>query len=152
MATVRWAEATWAGDLVSGNGTINYVSSGVFSRLPVTWAARTAEHGGKTSPEELLAMAHASCFSMQLSSFLAKAGTPAERLEVKASVTFAKGDDGWKVASSALEVNGRVPGSSAEDFQAAAEKAKDGCPISQALKGNVELSVAARLEETAQAR
>jgi len=152
MAAVRWAEATWSGDLTSGSGTIDYVSSGVFSRLPVAWESRTEEHGGRTSPEELLAMAHASCFSMALSGALGRAGTPPERLDVKATVTFAKAEAGWKVASSAIEVNGRVPGASADDFQAAAEKARDGCPISVALKGNVELSVTARLGETAEAR
>ena len=152
MAAVRWAEATWSGDLVSGAGTINYVSSGVFSRLPVTWASRTEDHGGRTSPEELLAMAHASCFSMALSAGLARAGTPPERLDVKATVTFEKIEAGWKVASSAIEVTGRVPGMSADDFRSQAEGARDGCPISGAIKGNVELSVEARLEETAEAR
>ena len=152
MEAVRWAEATWSGDLVSGSGTINYVSSGVFSRLPVTWASRTEDHGGRTSPEELLAMAHASCFSMALSAGLARAGSPPDRLDVKATVKFEKVEAGWKVASSAIEVTGRVPGMSAEDFRAQAEAARDGCPVSVAIKGNVELSVDARLEETAEAR
>jgi osmotically inducible protein OsmC len=146
MAAIRWAEATWAGDLFSGSGTVDYVSSGSMSRLPVSWAARTEESGGKTSPEELLAMAHASCFSMQLSNLLAKAGTPATQLKTKATVSFEKGDDGWSVASSAISVRGQVPGATAESFRTAADQAKDGCPISRALKGNVELSVEATLE------
>lgn len=147
MAAIRHAEVTWSGDLLSGSGTINYVSSGTFSRLPVTWASRTETHDGRTSPEELLAAAHASCYSMSLSSRLAKAGTPATKLDVKAVVTFDKVGDGWKVVSSALSVKGVVPGASAASFAEATEGAKDGCPISGALKGNVELSVEATLVE-----
>jgi osmotically inducible protein OsmC len=146
MAAVRRAEATWEGDLMSGSGRVSAVTTGVFAGLPVTWAARTEEAGGKTSPEELLAAAHAACFSMAFSNILAKAGTPPERLEVSAEVTFDKVGDGWKVVSSALQVRGTVPGATADSFREAAEKAKDGCPISGALKGNVELSVDASLE------
>jgi osmotically inducible protein OsmC len=147
MAAIRHAEVTWSGDLQSGSGTINYVSSGVVSRLPVSWAARTEDHGGKTSPEELLAAAHASCFSMALSGKLGRAGTPATKLDVKAVVTFDRVGDAWTVVSSALTVKGVVPGATAESFAEAAEGAKDGCPISRALKGNVELSVDASLIE-----
>jgi osmotically inducible protein OsmC len=145
MAQVRHAEVTWTGDLTSGNGTIDHVSSGAISRQPVTWASRTEDHGGKTSPEELLAAAHAACFSMALSSGLAKAGTPPQQLKVTARVTFDKTDAGWSVVSSRLEVRGTVPGATDESFRQAAEAAKDGCPISRALKGNVELSVDAAL-------
>lgn len=145
MAITRHAEVTWNGDLVSGNGTINYVSSGAFSRLPVSWAARTDEHNGKTSPEELIAAAHASCFSMAFSSGLAKNGTPATKLDVKAVVTFDKTDAGWKIAKSELTVRGAVPGIDAAKFAELANAAKDGCPVSQALKGNVELAVDAAL-------
>lgn len=147
MAAIRHAEVTWSGDLTSGSGTIDYVSSGAFSRMPVSWAARTEAHGGKTSPEELLAAAHASCFSMAFSNGLAKAGTPPTRLSTTARVTFDKREAGWQVVSSALTVRGVVPGATADSFRAAAETARDGCPISQALKGNVELSVEATLEE-----
>lgn len=147
MAAVRHAEVVWNGDLTSGSGMITYVSSGAFTRLPVSWASRTEAHDGRTSPEELLAAAHAACFSMALSAGLARAGTPPTRLDVKAVVTFDKGDAGWKVASSALQVRGVVPGATAESFKAAAEAAKDGCPISGALKGNVALSVEATLVE-----
>jgi osmotically inducible protein OsmC len=146
MAEIRRAETTWSGDLASGAGTVSAVTSGVFSDLPVSWAARTEASGGKTSPEELLAAAHSACFSMAFSVRLAKAGTPAERLSVAAEVTFDKVEAGWKVASSAITVSGRVPGISEDDFRALAESARDGCPISVALKGNVELSVDATLE------
>ncbi|HYM83026.1 MAG TPA: OsmC family peroxiredoxin [Candidatus Dormibacteraeota bacterium] len=146
MAQVRHAEVTWAGDLISGSGTIDYVSSGAFSRLPLTWASRTEAHGGRTSPEELLAAAHASCFSMALSSDLAKAGTPPQRLRVTARVSADRVDGRWTVTSSELTVRGRVPGLSPDSFRQAAEGAKDGCPISRALKGNVELRVDAELE------
>ena len=118
----------------------------MFTSLPITWAARTEDHGGLTSPEELVAAAHAACFSMAFASNLTKAGTPPTRLEVAAAVTFDKLEAGWKVASSALTVRGIVPGISAADFAAIAETAKDGCPISGALKGNVALSVEAILE------
>jgi osmotically inducible protein OsmC len=145
MSEVRHASVTWAGDLVSGSGTIDYLSSGAISRLPISWASRTSAHNGRTSPEELLAAAHASCFSMALSSRLAKNGTPATKLEVSAEVTFDQREAGWKIASSALTVRGDVPGIDAETFNRLAEDAKENCPVSQALKGNVELSVEATL-------
>ena len=147
MAEVRRGEATWNGDLMSGRGVVSAATSGVFSELPVTWAARTERANGKTSPEELVAAAHAACFSMAFSNGLAKAGTPAEQLDVSVDVTFDKVESGWGVKSSAITVRGRVPGISADAFRAAADAAKDGCPISRALKGNVELSVEATLEE-----
>lgn len=146
MAQVRHAEVVWEGDLTSGSGLITYVSSGSFTRLPVTWASRTEAHDGRTSPEELLAAAHASCFSMAFSSRLAKNGTPPERLDVRADVTFDKVGDGWKVASSALRVRARVPGIAEARFQELAEDAKVNCPISAAIRNNVALSVEATLE------
>lgn len=147
MAAVRSASITWTGDLASGSGSVSANSSGQFTELPVSWSARTEDPGGKTSPEELLAAAHASCYAMAFSGGLARAGTPPDELHVSAEVTFDKVDDGWKIVSSAIQVLGRVPGCSVEAFRAAAEEARDGCPISQALKGNVELSVDATLEE-----
>jgi osmotically inducible protein OsmC len=147
MAAMRSASITWNGDLASGTGTVSANSSGMFTDLPVSWASRTEEPEGRTSPEELLAAAHASCFAMALSGALARAGTPPEELHVSAQVTFDKVDDGWKVVSSALQVLGRVPGATHDSFQQAAEGARDGCPISGALRGNVELSVDATLEE-----
>ncbi len=146
MAALRRAEATWQGDLQSGTGVVSAASSERFTDLPVSWAARTEEPGGKTSPEELLAAAHASCFAMALSGGLGRAGTPPQRLQVSAEVTFDRVDSGWRVVSSALAVRGQVPGATAESFRQAAEAARDGCPISQALKGNVQLSVEATLE------
>ena len=146
MSAIRRAEVTWSGELATGSGTVSAVSSGAFSDLPVSWAARTESPEGQTSPEELVAAAHASCFSMAFSAGLARNGTPPDRLSVSADVTFDKLEAGWRVVSSALTVRGRVPGISAEDFAALAEAAKDGCPISQALQGNVALSVDAALE------
>ena len=142
---VRRAEATWDGDLLSGSGVVSAVSSGAFTDVPVTWASRTEDSGGRTSPEELVASAHASCFCMALSAGLGRAGTPPKRLEVSAEVTFQQIEGGWKVASSALTVKGDVPGIDAAAFAEAAEGARDGCPISGALKGNVDLSVTAEL-------
>jgi lipoyl-dependent peroxiredoxin len=146
MAAIRRAEATWSGALTSGSGEVSAISSGAFSALPVTWASRTETSDGRTSPEELVAAAHASCFAMALSGALARAGTPPERLDVSAEVTFDKLEAGWRVVSSALTVRGRVPGSSEADFEAAAQATRDGCPISVALAGNVALSVTATLE------
>jgi lipoyl-dependent peroxiredoxin len=145
MAAERRAQITWEGDLASGSGTFT-VGSGSIGPQDVSWSARTEEPGGKTSPEELLAAAHASCFSMALSAGLARAGTPPRRLETEAVVTFDKVGDGWKVVSSALKVRGDVPGAEEEAFRVAAEDAKDNCPVSQALRGNVELSVDASLQ------
>ncbi len=147
MAAVRRAEVTWDGDLNSGSGVVSGVSSQKFISLPVSWAARTEQPGGKTSPEELLAAAHASCFAMALSAGLGRAGTPPQRLQVSAEVTFDRTDAGWRVVSSALKVRGRVPNIDQATFAKAAEAAKDGCPISQALKNNVKLSVEATLEK-----
>ena len=145
MAVTRYAETTWNGDLMSGSGSIDYVSSGAFSRQPVSWAARTEEHNGKTSPEELVAAAHASCFSMAFSNGLAKNGTPATKLSVKATVTFDRNDAGWGITKSEIEVHGQAPGLDQAKFAELAEAAKDGCPVSRALKGNVALSVSATL-------
>ena len=146
MSAIRRAETQWSGPLATGSGTVSAKSSGAFSDLPVTWAARTEDSNGKTSPEELVAAAHAACFSMALSGALGRAGTPPERLDVSAEVTFDKLEAGWRVVSSALTVRGVVPGSNAQAFRAAAEATRDGCPISVALAGNVALSIEATLE------
>ena len=146
MSAIRKAHVVWTGDLMKGKGTIETVSSGAYSGLPVTWASRTEEPGGKTSPEELLASAHASCFCMAFSNMLAKAGHAPERLEVTAEVTFEQVPGGFKVKSSALDLKGRVPGIDAERFRTIAEDAKENCPISQAIKGNVELRLKAQLQ------
>lgn len=146
MAAIRTAEVSWNGSLAEGAGTIDYVTSGAFTRLPVSWASRTETADGRTSPEELLASAHASCYAMSLSGKLGRNGTPPAALKVKATVTFEKLEAGWKVMSSALTVRGTVPGIDAATFAELAEAARDGCPISGALKGNVALSVEATLE------
>ena len=145
MGEVRHAEVNWSGDLQTGAGVIKYVTSGVFARLPVSWASRTSAHNGKTSPEELLAAAHASCFSMAFSARLGKNGTPPTDLNVKAEVSFDQVDGGWKVTTSVLTVKAVVPGIDDATFQQIAEDARDNCPISKALAGNVELSVEAQL-------
>jgi osmotically inducible protein OsmC len=145
VAAVRQARAVWNGDLATGSGEVSAVTSGKFSALPVSWGARTEAPQGKTSPEELLAAAHASCFAMALSAGLARGGTPPKKLEVTSKVTFDKVGADWTVVSSELEVRGEVPALDQAAFAKAAEGAKDGCPISRALKNNVKLSVKATL-------
>jgi osmotically inducible protein OsmC len=129
MATVRTAEAHWEGSLFEGQGEVELVSSGVGS-FEVTWAARSQEANGKTSPEELIAAAHSTCFSMALSNGLAGAGTPPTSLDTKADVTFVPGTG---ITGIKLTVKGSVPGMTAEQFEAAAQDAKANCPVSQAL-------------------
>jgi osmotically inducible protein OsmC len=143
MATDRKAEVTWQGDLMSGNGRIDSVTSGAFGGLAVSWPARSEEPGGKTSPEELIAAAHATCFSMALSNGLAQAGHPPEELKTSATVTFQPGEGITKIA---LDVAGRVPGIDEGAFQQAADGAKQNCPVSKALTGVPEISLTARLE------
>lgn len=146
MAAVRTATVTWNGDLASGEGTVSAGTTGLFTDLPVSWSSRTEGPDGRTSPEELLAAAHASCYAMAFSGGLARRGTPPEHLHVEAEVTFDQVGEAWTVVSSRLTVVGHVDGISDVDFDAAAQAAKDGCPISRALKGNVELTVDATLE------
>jgi osmotically inducible protein OsmC len=147
MAATRTAIVTWNGTLAQGDGTVTAGSSGTFADLPVSWSSRTEEPEGRTSPEELLAAAHAACFAMALSGALGRAGTPPDHMHVSATVTFDKVGDAWTVTRSELDVVGTVPGMSSVDFDAAAEATKDSCPISRALAGNVELSVSATLED-----
>lgn len=142
MATDRRAEATWRGSLMEGEGTIERVGSGAFGPLGVSWPARAESPGGKTSPEELIAAAHATCFAMALSNGLAQAGHAPEQLDVSATVTF---QPGTGITRSALTVSGQVSGMEEAAFREAAEGAKENCPVSQALRGNVELSLDARL-------
>ncbi|MGZ4385126.1 MAG: OsmC family peroxiredoxin [Gaiellaceae bacterium] len=139
---VRTAAATWSGGLLGGSGTVHSSGSGALGELPVTWAARSEERsGGKTSPEELIAAAHASCYAMALSNQLADNGTPAEQLDVTASVTFVPGTG---ITTSQLELRGRVPRIDAATFAGLAEGAKENCPVSKALAG-VEISLSASL-------
>jgi osmotically inducible protein OsmC len=129
MATTRNANTHWEGTLFEGAGTVELASSGR-GTFDVTWASRAEEANGKTSPEELVAAAHSSCYSMQLSKTLAKAGTPATSLDTAAAVTFQPGEG---ITGIALTVRANVPGMSTEDFEAAAQDAKVNCPVSKAL-------------------
>jgi lipoyl-dependent peroxiredoxin len=142
MAVESSATTVWQGDLAKGAG-ITSPASGAFPDVPVSWASRTERTAGKTSPEELLAAAHAACYCMALSHELGEAGTPPERLEAKATVTF---EPGVGVQSSHLLVTGRVTGVDADAFADAARRAGEGCPISGALRGNVDITVDATLE------
>lgn len=144
MAAERRAEVIWEGSLERGRGRLE-LKSGAAPELSVTWASRTQRSEGMTSPEELIAGAHASCFAMALSGELGQAGTPPEKLDVTAACTIDQVDGGWRVTTMALEVEGVVPGLDASSFAQAAERARDGCPVSGALKGNVGISVQARL-------
>lgn len=146
MATTRTATATWSGDLPNGKGTVTAATTGTFRDQPTTWASRIGETAGVISPEELLAAAHASCFSMACSNILAKAGTPPTRLDVQVTVGADKLEAGFTVTNADIVVRGVVPGATQESFAAAADQAKDGCPISRALKGNVAMTVSATLE------
>jgi len=143
MATERSAQVTWQGDLMSGSGEIHEVPSGAFGPLQVTWAARAEEPEDKTSPEELIAAAHAACFAMALSGGLAKAGHAPEKLETSAAITFVPGTG---ITKAALTVVGTVPGLDEAGCKEAADQAKEGCPVSRALTGNVELTLDARLQ------
>lgn len=138
------ATAQWAGDLMSGSGTTS-AASGIFREAGLTWKARTEGLSGKTTPEELLAASHASCFSMALSHALATGGHPAKKLETSCVIEFGpKAGGGFEVKSSTLEVKGWVPGIDQAAFAQAAEGAKNGCPISSALK--IAMSVKAALQ------
>lgn len=144
MAAKRTAEAVWEGDLLHGHGTVKG-TSGALGSMGVSWSSRTEAPSGRTSPEELLAAAHAACYSMALSAGLGRLQKPPERLNVSATATFDKVGDGWKVTTMELSVVGKVPGITAAEFATAAQAAAQGCPISGALKGNVVVSVNATL-------
>lgn len=145
MATAeRRANVTWNGDLMKGSGSFDLASSRAAEGLPVTWASRTERPDGKTSPEELIAAAHASCYAMALSNTLAQGGNAPERLEISATVTFDM--DQLKVTTSVLDVRASVPGIDEEDLRQAAEQAEQGCPVSNALRGNVDIQLNATLE------
>ena len=142
MATDRHAEVSWQGNLMEGSGRIERVGTGAFGPLDVSWPARTDEPGEQTSPEELIAAAHAACFSMSLAHELAQGGNAPERLDTRADVTF---EPGTGVTRIRLAVRGRVPGVDEEGFRKAAEGAKAGCPVSQALAGVPEITLDAAL-------
>lgn len=142
MAAISRADAVWEGDLTSGKGRVK-VASGTFGEFPVTWGTRADRTHGGTSPEELIAAAHAACYCMAFSNGLSKAGHKPERLNATAEVEFVPGQ-GIKTVT--LTVKGHIHGIAEADFQKLAEEAKNGCPVSQALKGNVELKLKAELD------
>jgi lipoyl-dependent peroxiredoxin len=142
MATERHAEVTWQGDLLNGSGTIAEVPSGAFGPLDVSWPSRAEEPNGRTSPEELIAAAWASCFAMALSNGLAKGGNPPEKLETSATVTFQPGEG---IVKGVLTVRGTVPGMDEGAFRDAAGEAKQNCPVSKALAGIPDVTLEASL-------
>lgn len=142
MATVRTARTNWDGDLTTGQGQVHFESSGR-PDAEVTWAARTQESNGRTSPEELIAAAHSSCFSMALSAGLTKAGHSPRSIDTRAEVTFDPAAGG--ITAIVLRVRGSVPGMNTEAFAAAAADAKANCPVSKALAGVSDISVEATL-------
>ncbi|HKF75384.1 MAG TPA: OsmC family peroxiredoxin [Candidatus Dormibacteraeota bacterium] len=142
MAVESTAEATWTGDLMSGNGTV-HAGSGAFPDQALTWRARAESRESGTSPEELIAAAHAACFAMALSFGLGQAGHPPERLDTSARVQFQPGPG---ITAIHLTVRGRVPGLDAEAFRQAAEGAKANCPVSKALAGVPDITLDASLE------
>jgi len=141
MALKSTGRTHWEGDLFNGSGTTS-IDSGAAQPMQVTWKARTEDHGGLTSPEELIAAAHASCYSMAFSNTLAKNDTPPTSLDVTATATFVPGEG---ITTMELIVVGDVDDITEEKFQELAGVAKTGCPVSQALAGNVEISVEATL-------
>jgi lipoyl-dependent peroxiredoxin len=141
MADSR-ASAAWEGDLMHGNGTVT-VASGAFPEQAVTWAARTNRPDPKTSPEELIAAAHAACYAMALSNTLAEAGHTAEHLSVDAVAHF---EPGTGITRSDLSVRGRVAGLDQAGFEQLAKQGEQGCPVSNALRGNVEIGLDVTLE------
>jgi osmotically inducible protein OsmC len=138
----RTASAVWEGDLFTGKGTVSAVTSGLFSEAPVSWPARTEEPGGKTSPEELIAAAHAACFCMALSNELSTRGHPPARLEAQATCTF---EPGKGVTTMAIDVTAEVPGVDEAGFREGLDAAEQSCPVSNALRGNVDIQVEGRL-------
>ncbi len=143
----RRAEVTWEGSLTQGHGTIANTSSGALKELPVTWASRTERPDGKTSPEELIAAAHAECYAMGLAHGLAQSGTPAEMLDVNAVCTLELSASGLKIQAMDLNVRGKVSGLDEAGFEKAAQVAEQNCPVSNALRNNLEIHVKAQLEK-----
>jgi lipoyl-dependent peroxiredoxin len=144
MATTRSAHTVWNGDLATGNGKTTLETSGL-GTFDVTWKARTEEAEGKTSPEELIAAAHASCYSMALSNILKQAGFPPEELNTRAEVDFDT-SDGAKISEIRLTLEATIPGIDEETFQKCAQEAKGGCPVSVALSNVPSISLQASLK------
>ncbi len=141
----RRAETVWEGNLTRGHGTL-HLGSGAAGTLPVTWASRTERADGKTSPEELIAAAHASCYAMAFSNTLATAGKTPERLTVNAVCTLEQVEGAFKITTMTLTVQGRVPGMDAASFEEAARKAEQGCPVSNVLRSGLKIQLHAELE------
>jgi lipoyl-dependent peroxiredoxin len=144
MAVERSAKAEWQGDLLGGSGKVS-TDSGVVRDATIKWSSRAEAADENTSPEELIAAAHAACVSMALAHGLAQAGTPAQRLESSATATFDQVGDGFKMTRMRLSIRGAVDGVDADGFREAAEQAKDNCPVSQALSDDVDVSLDASL-------
>ena len=144
MAIERTAHATWEGDLRGGTGRFD-TGSGAISGQEVTFGSRFEDSGGKTSPEELIAAAHATCLSMALAGGLAKAGHPPTRLETDAVCALEQAEGGFRITSMRLSVRGEVDGLDEDAFRAAAEEAKEGCPVSNALADSIEITLDAKL-------
>jgi osmotically inducible protein OsmC len=142
----RRANVVWAGTLTEGKGEITSVGSRAFGNLPVTWAARTERSDGKTSPEELISAAQASCYAMALSAVLAERGTPPESLNVSAVCAFDLVDGAPKVTTMDISVRGKVPGLDVAGFQDAARAGEQLCPVANALRNNVDIRLTAELE------
>jgi osmotically inducible protein OsmC len=138
------ASTSWDGDLAHGSGTTT-LASGVTTPFNVSWGARAERAAGATSPEELIAAAHASCYAMAFSAGLAQAGATPEHVDVSVTVTFEMIDGAPTITRSALTVRGKAGGIDEAGFVAAAEGAKAGCPVSRALQGNVEITLDAAL-------
>lgn len=134
----RTASAAWQGDLFGGNGTVSAVTSGLFTDAGITWEARTEEPGGKTSPEELVAAAHAACFAMSVSNELSSRGHPPARVEVQATCTFKPGKG---ITAVAIDVTAEVPGVDEAGFREGLDAAEASCPVSNAMRGNVDITV-----------
>jgi len=147
MATAeRRADVTWQGDLQKGSGTLDFSSSQAMTGAELTFASRAEKPDGRTSPEELVAAAHAGCYAMALSNVLNEGGNAPEQLDVNAVVTLDTGS--LKVTTSALTIRGRVPGLDQAGFEDAARRAEQVCPISNALRNNVEIQLNPTLERS----
>ena len=145
MATAeRRAEVVWSGDLQQGSGTFDLASSGAMTGADVSFATRTENPDGNTSPEELIAAAHASCYAMALSNVLGEQGNAPEELRVSASLVLDMGS--LKITTETLDVHGRVPGLDEDGFRSAAEEAEQACPVSNALRGNVDIQLNVSLD------
>jgi osmotically inducible protein OsmC len=144
MAVERTASAEWQGDLMSGSGKVS-TESGAVREATIKWSSRAEQADENTSPEELIAAAHAACVSMALAHGLAQAGTPAQKIESEATATFDKVGDGFRLTTMALSIRGQVDGLDADGFRQAAEQAKDNCPVSQALSDDVRVTLDASL-------